>query len=123
MPSHETTLLSDSPDTHPPHQPLRLQLSGAPGQAVLDGAWWPQSRDIDAELADLVDHFPVATGRVARAMVLAADPSNRWSARQVLAVCALDEEQGGSQDHWTDDGGSWWRQEDDPPSYRSGSSR
>lgn len=172
--SHDTSLVSDIPGSYP----LRLELSGAPGQVVLDGGWWPQSRDIDVELADLVDHFPVVTGQVTRAlysrpdwdrqphsvrvargrlktgsfprdnthlivlsmstgnqvrllvvppdhptgeraMTIAADPSNPWSARQVLAVCALDELQG-SQEHWTDNGGSWWRQEDGPPSYRSG---
>lgn len=159
-----------------------MQLSRAPGQAALDGGWWQQSRDINIELADLVDQFPVASGRVARAlysrpdwdeqphsirvargrlktgsfprdnthkivlsmstgnqlnllvvppnhpmgqqaMAIAADPSNRWTARQVLAVCALDDYQDESQDHWTDDGGSWWRHEDGPPSYRSGSPR
>jgi hypothetical protein len=44
----------------------RLRLSGSPGGAVLDGAWWPRSRDIEAELADLVDHFPATAGRVYR---------------------------------------------------------
>lgn len=180
--SHDTSLVSEIPGTSPLRRPLRLQLSGAPGQTVLDGGWWPQSRDIDIELADLVDQFPVGTGRVARALysrpdwdsqphsirvprgrlktgsfprdntrmivlsistgeqirllvvpsdhamgqravAIAADPSNRRSAREVLAVCALAEEQGEGRDHWTDDGGSWWRQEDGPPSYRSGSPR
>ncbi|HEX6246682.1 MAG TPA: DUF5994 family protein [Nocardioidaceae bacterium] len=178
MTSPDTFLIPEAPDSRPPRRPLRLQLSGAPGHAVLDGGWWPHSREIDIELADLVDQFPEGTGCVARAlysrpdwdgqphrirvtrgwlktgsfpgdntrmvvltmatgeqlrllvvppghptgqraMTLASDPSNRWSAREVLAVCALDEEQGGGQDHWTDAGGSWWRHEDGPPSYRS----
>ncbi len=33
---------------------------------VLDGAWWPRSRDLTVELAQLVDGFPAAVGRVAR---------------------------------------------------------
>ncbi len=179
MTSHDTSLVPDIVGTYPLRRPLRLQLSGGSGHTVLDGGWWPQSRDIDVELADLVDRLPVVDGRVARAlysrpdwdtqphgvrvargwlktgsfprddthmivlslstgdrlrllvvppdhakggraMEMAADPSNRWSATEVLAVCALDEEQGRGQDHWTDDGGSWWRQEDGPPSYRGG---
>ncbi|WP_148616008.1 DUF5994 family protein [Nocardioides rubriscoriae] len=48
--------------------PLRLALAEHPGQDTLDGAWWPQSRDLDLELADLVDHFPPAAGRVVRAL-------------------------------------------------------
>lgn len=46
--------------------PLRLQLSdtGSPGNR--DGAWWPQSRDLQTETADLVDHFPEAAGRINR---------------------------------------------------------
>lgn len=182
MTSHDISLVPDIPDIYPPRRPLRLQLSGAPGQTALDGGWWPQSRDIDIELADLVDQYPTVNGRVARAlysrpdwdrqplsirvtrgrlktgsfprdnthmivlsmstgnqfkllvvppdhptgqraMALSADPSNRWTATEVLARCALGEEQSESKDHWTDDGGSWWRQEDGPPSYRSGAPR
>lgn len=180
MTSHETSLVPDIPAPRSPlRRPLRLQLSGAPGQPALHGGWWPQSRDIDIELPDLVDRFPAVTGRVARvlysrpdwdtqphsvlltrgrlkagsfprdnthvivlsmstgnqlrllvvppdhpggqrAMAIAADPSNRWSAPEILAASALDEKPSESQDHWNDDGGSWWRQEDGPPSYRSG---
>lgn len=68
MTSHDTSLVPDIPGTYPLRRPLRLQLSGAPGETVLDGGWWPQSRDIDIELADLVDRFPAATGRVARVL-------------------------------------------------------
>jgi hypothetical protein len=32
----------------------------------LDGAWWPYSRDLAAELRILVDHFPVANGHIDR---------------------------------------------------------
>jgi hypothetical protein len=49
----------------------------------LDGVWWPRSRDLAAELADLVDHFPAhRLGRVVRAHVSRPD----WDAelRHVL---------------------------------------
>lgn len=48
--------------------PLRLRLRDAPGLARLDGGWWPQSRDLAVELADLVDHFPAERSRVVRAL-------------------------------------------------------
>jgi len=48
--------------------PLRLNMAEHPGKNRLDGAWWPQSRDLAVELADLVDHFPPRFGRVARAL-------------------------------------------------------
>ena len=47
--------------------PLRLRLADAPGPRKLDGGWWPQSRDLATELADLVDHVP-APLRVSRAV-------------------------------------------------------
>lgn len=46
--------------------PLRLRLEPTLGDGALDGSWWPQSRDLSLELADLVDNFPVALGRVQR---------------------------------------------------------
>lgn len=179
MTSHSRSLISDIPDTSPARQVLRLQLSGSPGRGILDGGWWPQSRDIDVELAELVDGFPAVVGRVHRAlysrpdwdtqprsvrvargrvkagsfprddthllvlsmstrirlrllvvpydeplgeqaMALAADPSNRSSAAEILAAVSSDEEVGEVQDYWTDDGESWWRYEDGPPSWRRG---
>lgn len=47
---------------------LRLRMGEHPGRDRLDGGWWPQSRDLVAELADLVDHFPSRYGRVVRAL-------------------------------------------------------
>ncbi len=46
--------------------PLRLELRplGIPGH--VDGGWWPQSRDLQIEAADLVDHFPSDVGRINR---------------------------------------------------------
>ena len=52
--------------------PLRLRMTEGPGSS-LDGGWWPRSRDLAAELADLVDHFPSRSGRIARALVSPPD--------------------------------------------------
>jgi len=46
---------------------LRLCMAEHPGRNRLDGGWWPQSRDLTVELADLVDHFPPQFGRIVRA--------------------------------------------------------
>jgi len=43
-------------------------MSDRPGLDTLDGGWWPQSRDLAVELADLVDHFPSALGSVQHAV-------------------------------------------------------
>lgn len=48
-------------------EPLRLRMAESPGRDRLDGGWWPQSRDLAVELADLVDHFPADLGRIVRA--------------------------------------------------------
>ena len=49
-----------------PRVALRLELRPLPVPGYVDGAWWPQSRDLQTEAADLVDHFPVEVGRVNR---------------------------------------------------------
>ena len=46
--------------------PLRLHLSDPTERSAVDGSWWPQSRDLAVELADLVDHFPEQLGEVHR---------------------------------------------------------
>ena len=48
--------------------PLRLRMAEQTGRGPLDGGWWPQSRDLTVELADLVNHFPKEHGRVIRAI-------------------------------------------------------
>ncbi len=48
--------------------PLRLRMVPHPGHDHLDGGWWPQSRDLAVELADLVEHFPPELGRIVRAV-------------------------------------------------------
>jgi hypothetical protein len=47
--------------------PLRLRTA-QPGRGRLDGGWWPQSRHLAVELADLVEHFPPQLGRIVRAL-------------------------------------------------------
>lgn len=47
---------------------LRLRLSPTPGEDRLDGAWWPYSRDLEAEMSELVQHFPPTRGRISRAL-------------------------------------------------------
>ncbi len=60
----------------PARIPLRLELrpSGPPGN--VDGGWWPQSRDLQAEAADLVDHFPPEVGRINRLLFSRPDWDN-----------------------------------------------
>jgi hypothetical protein len=55
-------------DAAPTRHPLRLRISDRPGLDTLDGGWWPQTRDLAVELADLVNHFPAALGRVQHAV-------------------------------------------------------
>jgi hypothetical protein len=84
----QTSPVADDPGSSTLRHPLRLQLSEPPGRAALDGGWWPQSRDIDIELADLVDRFPAAIGRVDRALYSRPDwdtqPRNVRVARGML---------------------------------------
>ena len=58
------TTSHDHSPTAPTRLPLRLSMSDRPGLDTLDGGWWPQSRDLAVELADLADHFPPSLGRV-----------------------------------------------------------
>lgn len=53
---------------------LRLSLRDARGpRGPVEGAWWPRSRDLQTEAADLVDHFPDTAGRVGRMLVSTPD--------------------------------------------------
>jgi hypothetical protein len=64
-------LVPESPS--PSRVPLRLRMAVPNGRSRLDGGWWPQSRDLVVELADLVDHFPPEFGRIVRALVSPPD--------------------------------------------------
>jgi Family of unknown function (DUF5994) len=75
---------------HPGRVPLRLRLVDGLESGHLDGAWWPQSRDLQSEFADLVDHFPVLAGRIQRLLFSRPDwdaaPEGGASARRVHAA-------------------------------------
>lgn len=64
------------PATHD-REPLRLHLHDEPGRDALDGGWWPQSRHLALELADLVDHFPAGHGQIMRALYSPPDWDDR----------------------------------------------
>lgn len=63
-----TSNSSISPAPLATERPLRLRLADPDTRNSLDGAWWPHSRALAVELADLVDHFPQDRARVARAL-------------------------------------------------------
>jgi hypothetical protein len=48
--------------------PLRLRLSDPDRPHPLDGGWWPQSRRLSVEMAELVDNFPSERARIVRAL-------------------------------------------------------
>ncbi|WP_414690333.1 DUF5994 family protein [Nocardioides sp.] len=43
---------------------LRLRLDNGYQSGPVDGAWWPQSRDLLAEAVDLVENFPHPLNRI-----------------------------------------------------------
>ena len=62
-------VVTTSPSTPTPTSPpgtLRLRLADSASRDASDGAWWPRTRDLQTEVADLVDHFPESVGRVSR---------------------------------------------------------
>lgn len=46
----------------------RFALTMARDQSAPYGAWWPRSRDLGVELADLFAHWPPTSGRIARVL-------------------------------------------------------
>lgn len=64
-------------------EPVRLRLSQHAGKDLLDGGWWPRSRDLTVELVDLVDQFPPHLGRITRALVSPPDWGPRPRSVQV----------------------------------------
>lgn len=64
--------------------PLRILVDNGFQSRPLDGAWWPQSRDLQVECADLIDNFPGLVGRPSRLLfsrpdwnAIAGEPSAR----------------------------------------------
>jgi hypothetical protein len=69
--------------------PLRIQLDDGPPTGPLDGAWWPQTRDLQTESADLLDHFPAASGRIQRLLFSRPDwdtPTDAVRPRSIQAA-------------------------------------
>lgn len=62
MTTSPTTDLSSSAQ----RVPLRVRLRATPSVDHVGGAWWPQSRDLQVEAADLIDHLPESAGYVDR---------------------------------------------------------
>lgn len=65
-------------DSGATRRPLRISLVAGKHEGPLDGAWWPQSRDLQTEGADLVEHFPAESGRIARLLFSRPD----WDAEE-----------------------------------------
>jgi hypothetical protein len=56
-----------TPPVEPPRQALRLRLKPkAPITGYVDGAWWPRSRDLSAELPALLAVLAIRLGRIER---------------------------------------------------------
>ena len=60
--------MSERHTVRPLRRPLRLRMVEHPGSGRVDGGWWPQSRDLAVELADLVENFPPAVGRIVQVL-------------------------------------------------------
>jgi hypothetical protein len=61
--------MTSVPHAHPksPHTSLRLRLKPkGPATGYVDGAWWPRSRDLAAELPALTEVLAVRLGRISR---------------------------------------------------------
>jgi hypothetical protein len=52
------------PPSAPPRVALRVRLHNDYQPGPVDGAWWPQSRDLLVESVDLVEYFPHHLGRI-----------------------------------------------------------
>lgn len=53
--------------------PTRLRIGEHLGEDELDAGWWPQSRHLATEVADLVEHLPRDFARIVRVGVYSAD--------------------------------------------------
>ena len=72
--------MTTSPSTpaHAPASrvPLRMHLAEPPASGPISGTWWPQSRNLQVEAADLVDHFPDQVGHIDRLLFSRPDWDN-----------------------------------------------
>lgn len=72
--------MTTSPNTPAPisasRLPLRMQLADPPPSGPIGGVWWPQSRNLQVEAADLVDHFPDRVGHINRLLFSRPDWDN-----------------------------------------------
>lgn len=67
---------------------LRVRLGNGHRSGPVDGAWWPQSRDLQSEAADLVDNFPTSVGRIGRLLFSRPDwdaVAGAASTRRIMA--------------------------------------
>ncbi|MDX3077486.1 DUF5994 family protein [Streptomyces sp. MI02-7b] len=63
-------IAADGQDSSPPIPPPRLALKpAAAARGLLDGAWWPRSRDLARELPALIDTLDRRWARVTRVAV------------------------------------------------------
>lgn len=56
-------------EEHAPSPPARLSLTSGTAPGLLDGSWWPRSRDLSRELPALAERLDPSWGRVARVTV------------------------------------------------------
>ncbi|WP_157514976.1 DUF5994 family protein [Nocardioides sp. J54] len=63
-----TTSNSTNPTNPAGRAPARLRMAPVAGQNRLDGGWWPRSRDLATELADLLVQMPAESGHIIRAL-------------------------------------------------------
>ena len=68
---------------------LRIRLDNSFTSGPLDGAWWPQSRNLQIEAADLIDNFPHRVGQISRLLFSRPDwdtASGEPSVRKIRAA-------------------------------------
>ena len=71
-----TTSPTSPGNPSPERAPLRVRSRESTSNVGLNGAWWPQSRDLRVEVADLVDNFPDPSARVTRLLFAGSDWAN-----------------------------------------------
>ncbi|MFZ3562723.1 DUF5994 family protein [Streptomyces sp. BH097] len=67
MPATALSSLGSTPPT--PAVAVRMALKSPTGRGLLDGAWWPASRDLAAELPSLAQALDPLWGRITRVAV------------------------------------------------------